>query len=362
MAEQDDSSGYSPPTIALPSLLSRPALRSVPQPKAQPSPPRSVKVPSPFTVAPASTTPPITEKPLNPVLGLIGYGESPMPMSPATSPPPLEVVAPPSPIEEDSDLVEPAAPLPHSSMTAKDALALDQGEETGKDSARANPPEESMHMSSRRSETLEAVDVAQLTGTLQATVQAITSLPPSPPTPCDPEVQRKIIKGLQKYGKGGLLNTLSGSRLFNNPYLLEKQAKFLKIDEKASMFPASTWDPAQLDSSCYYKQLAEAQRIATEQQQEKQSKRTQVPFTPATAAAVPIPLVPTMPVVPVPLMQNIATVPNFAGVNPFAFTQQTLYAYQVHAQNQQAQPSRVGKRPSRFDVTTRDQKRPKPDS
>ncbi|KAJ3226177.1 SAP30-binding protein [Clydaea vesicula] len=87
------------------------------------------------------------------------------------------------------------------------------------------------------------------------------TIPTEPDTECDPELQEKIIKWINlKKEKGISLNdTLSNSKAFKNPSIVDKLIGFLNLNEYGSNYEKSIFDPNGFSEDSYYDKLAEAQ-------------------------------------------------------------------------------------------------------
>ena len=78
--------------------------------------------------------------------------------------------------------------------------------------------------------------------------------------PCDPAVQEDIRKLLAAHGSR-FLDSIRSVKEFNNPYSLEKVAKFFEIDNVGSCYPASSFDPHGYAAEDYYERIASVQKV-----------------------------------------------------------------------------------------------------
>ncbi|KAJ6478818.1 HCNGP-like protein-domain-containing protein [Mycena vitilis] len=115
-------------------------------------------------------------------------------------------------------------------------------------------------------------------------------IPPASTEPCDPAIQTKLAQfhALKSSTPPKHFNdSLMGSRAFRNPHLYAKLVEFVAVDERATNFPPTLWDPTAVDAAWYADALADLQKSRAEQQSAAQAagKRSQIAFTGSSASS-----------------------------------------------------------------------------
>ncbi|KAJ7665891.1 HCNGP-like protein-domain-containing protein [Mycena polygramma] len=121
-------------------------------------------------------------------------------------------------------------------------------------------------------------------------------IPPASTEPCDPAIQTKLAQfhALKSSTPPKHFNdSLMGSRAFRNPHLYAKLVEFVAVDERATNFPPTLWDPTAVDAAWYADALGTSafvppsKRSRAEQQSAAQAagKRSQIAFTGSSASS-----------------------------------------------------------------------------
>ncbi|KAJ7077722.1 HCNGP-like protein-domain-containing protein [Mycena crocata] len=111
-------------------------------------------------------------------------------------------------------------------------------------------------------------------------------IPPASTEPCDPVIEAKLAQfhALKRGTPPKHFNdSLMANRAFRNPHLYAKLVEFVDVDERATNFPETLWDPADLDPSWFADRIAEHQKSRADQQAAAQAgRRGQIAFTSAS--------------------------------------------------------------------------------
>ncbi|EIN08652.1 HCNGP-domain-containing protein [Punctularia strigosozonata HHB-11173 SS5] len=113
-------------------------------------------------------------------------------------------------------------------------------------------------------------------------------IPPAPSAPPDPAIQAKLARfaSLKQDPKSPqhFNDSLMSNRAFRNPHLYAKLVEFADVDERASYFPRTLWDPNDVREEWFADRIAERQKARSEQQAASQTntgknvKRTHIDF------------------------------------------------------------------------------------
>ncbi|KAG8980104.1 hypothetical protein FRB90_007823, partial [Tulasnella sp. 427] len=113
-------------------------------------------------------------------------------------------------------------------------------------------------------------------------------IPPCSETPCDPELDAKVLKFhlLKRQGKH-FNDTLMQNKAFRNPHIYAKLVDFVSVDETSTNFPKDIWNPFDLREEWYAENIAAQQKERSAKLAAAQTPgaRTRIAFESSTTSS-----------------------------------------------------------------------------